>query len=229
MSGRRLSLCERTASVAFRSARVALLSRSERRLRELEDETVSKHKHHEHPPGPADELAAEQTPPAEKAAAESAAPAAQADPAAALRAELQQAKDRELRAHAELENYRKRAHRQIEEERRYANLPLMTELLPVWDNVHRAIDAAQKTPDVAALLHGFRLVADQLAGVLAKHHCLPIAALHEPFDPHRHQAIAQQPSAEYAPNTVLLVTQEGFQLHDRVVRPSQVIVSTATE
>jgi molecular chaperone GrpE len=183
---------------------------------------MSKHKHHEHPPGPADEPAAEQTPPAAPAAASS-------DPAAALRAELQQAKDRELRAHAELENYRKRAHRQIEEERRYANLPLMKELLPVLDNVHRAIEAAEKTPDVAVLLQGFRLVAEQLEGVLARHHCLPIAALHEPFDPHRHQAIVQQPSAEHPANTVLLVTQQGFQLHDRVVRPSQVIVSTASE
>jgi molecular chaperone GrpE len=155
-----------------------------------------------------------------------AAAAKQPDDPPALRAEIEQAKDRELRAHAELENYRKRAHRQIEEERRYADLPLMKELLPVLDNVHRAIDAAQKTPDVASLLQGFRLVAEQLEGALARHHCVPIAALHEPFDPHRHQAIAQQPSAEHPPNTVLLVTQAGFQLHDRVVRPSQVIVST---
>jgi molecular chaperone GrpE len=183
---------------------------------------VWKDKHKPHPPEPA----AEQAPAVD--AVEAAAPA-QPDPAAALRAELQQAKDRELRAHAELENYRKRAHRQIEDERRYANLPLMKELLPVLDNVHRAIDAAQKTPDVDALLQGFRLVAEQLEGALARHHCLPIAALHEPFDPHRHQAIAQQPSAEHPANTVLLVTQEGFQLHDRVVRPSQVIVSTASE
>jgi len=187
------------------------------------------HKHH--PPEPAaDKPAAEQAPtaapPAEKAEA---ATAAQTDPAAALRAELQQAKDRELRAHAELENYRKRAHRQIEEERRYANLPLMRELLPVLDNVHRAIDAAQKTPDVAALIQGFQLVAEQLEAALAKHHCVAIPALHEPFDPHRHQAITQQPSAEHPANTVLLVTQQGFQLHDRVVRPSQVVVSTAME
>jgi molecular chaperone GrpE len=66
-----------------------------------------------------------------------------------------------------------------------------------------------------------------LERVLEQHHCTRIKALHEPFDPHKHQAISQQPSAEYPPNTVLLVAQEGFQFHDRVIRPSQVIVSTA--
>jgi len=144
-----------------------------------------------------------------------------------LRGELEEVKDRSLRAQAELENYRKRAARQMEEERRYASLPLLADLLPVWDNTVRAIEAAEKTPDVAKLLEGFKIVAGQLERVLAAHHCTRIQALHEPFDPHRHQAISQQPSAEYPPNTVLLVAQEGFLFHDRVVRPSQVIVASA--
>ena len=144
-----------------------------------------------------------------------------------LRGELEEVKDRSLRAQAELENYRKRAARQMEEERRYANLPFLADLLPVWDNTVRAIEAAEKTPDVAKLLEGFKMVAGQLERVLTAHHCTRIQALHKPFDPHRHQAISQQPSAEYPPNTVLLVAQEGFLFHDRVVRPSQVIVSTA--
>ena len=143
-----------------------------------------------------------------------------------LRSELEEVKDRSLRAQAELENYRKRLARQMEEERRYANLSLLADLLPVWDNTARAIEAAEKTPDVAKLLEGFKMVAGQLERVLATHHCTRIPALHEPFDPHRHQAISQQPSAEYPPNTVMLVAQEGFLFHDRVVRPSQVIVSS---
>ena len=69
------------------------------------------------------------------------------------------------------------------------------------------------------------MVAQQFEGVLERHHCLRIEALNEPFDPHRHEAVSQQPSNEYAANTVLMVTQTGYQLHDRVVRPSQVIVS----
>jgi molecular chaperone GrpE len=144
-----------------------------------------------------------------------------------LRDELEEVRDRSLRAQAELENYRKRVTRQMEEERRYANLSLLGDLLPVWDNTVRAIEAAAKTPDVATLLEGFKMVAGQLERVLATHHCKRIEALHQPFDPHRHQAISQQPSADYPPNTVILVAQEGFLFHERVVRPSQVIVSSA--
>jgi molecular chaperone GrpE len=101
----------------------------------------------------------------------------------------------------------------------------MGDLLPVLDNVGRAIEAAEKHPDAAGLLEGFKMVARQLADALARHNCTPIPALHEPFDPHRHQAILQQPSAEYPAGTVLAVAQPGYQLHDRVLRPTQVIVS----
>lgn len=143
-----------------------------------------------------------------------------------LREEVAAAQDRALRAQAELDNYRKRVRKEMEDERRYAQLPLLSDLLPVIDNVQRAIQAAEKSPDASGLLAGFKMVAQQLEGVLAKHHCTRIEALHQPFDPHLHAAIMQQPSSEYPANTVIQVTQEGFQLHDRVVRPAQVIVST---
>jgi molecular chaperone GrpE len=100
-----------------------------------------------------------------------AADAAAADEVARLKAELEDVKDRALRGWAELENYRKRAARQIEEERRYAALPLMRDLLPVLDNVKRAVDSAEKNHDVASLLEGIKLVVQQLEGVLARHHC----------------------------------------------------------
>jgi molecular chaperone GrpE len=144
-----------------------------------------------------------------------------------LRKDLEQMTDRALRAQAELENYRRRIARQMDEERRYAGVPLLRDLLPVLDNVRRAIEAAQKSPEAGSLLEGFKMVGRQLEEVLARHECKEIAALGAPFDPHLHEAISQQPSAEHAPGTVLLVTQSGFQLHDRVVRPSQVIVSSA--
>lgn len=140
--------------------------------------------------------------------------------------DLDEARDRLLRAQAELDNYRKRARKELEEERRYANLPLLADLLPVLDNVGRAIQAAEKTPDVAALVEGVKMVAQQMEGVFNRHHCRRIEALHKPFDPHLHQAILQQPSAEYPSGTVLHVAQDGYQVHDRVVRPAQVIVST---
>jgi len=152
-----------------------------------------------------------------------------------LRNDLEAAKDRVLRSQAELENYRKRAAREIDENRRYANLPLMQDLLPVLDNIERAIAAAEqssnsgKGQDVAGLLEGVKLVARQFEETFARHHCLRIGALHLPFDPHLHHAISQQATDEFPPNTVVLVAQPGFQLHDRVVRPSQVLVSRAPD
>lgn len=149
-----------------------------------------------------------------------------ADPIERLKAELSSAKDQTLRALADVDNVRKRARKEMDEVLKYGNLPLMHDLLPVIDNLGRAIEAADKTPDVASLLAGMKMVAQQLQEALARSHCLKISALHQPFDPHRHAALMQQPSAEQAANTVLAVLQDGFQLHDRVIRPAQVVVST---
>jgi molecular chaperone GrpE len=199
---------------------------------------VSKHKadHHEAEHGPpdgakpqaADGAQPQATEPAAKpqAADYCAKPETAQDPQQKLRAELAAAKDGELRAHAELDNVRKRAARELTERLRYANLSLLRDLLPVLDNVDRAIEAGEKSVDAAALLEGFKMVNQQLAEVLNRHHCTRIEALHTPFDPNLHHAIMQQPSEEHPANTVLMVTQNGYQLHDRVVRPSQVIVST---
>jgi molecular chaperone GrpE len=138
---------------------------------------------------------------------------------------LADANDRCLRLQAELENIRKRARRELDDERRYANLPLLRDLLPVADNLARAIDSGEKSHDVERLLEGVKMVAQQLEAVFAKHHCKRIEAVGLPFDPHQHEAIAQQPSGDHPPHTVLAEAQSGFQLHDRVIRPSQVIVS----
>lgn len=144
-----------------------------------------------------------------------------------LRQELEEANDRVLRTQAELENYRKRVARQAEVERRYALMPLVRGILPVWDSMGRAIEAAEKTHDTASLLEGFKMVAGQLESVLATHHCTKIDALEMPFDPNLHEAVFQSPSADRPVNTVVEVAQTGFLLHDRVVRPSQVVVSAA--
>ena len=143
-----------------------------------------------------------------------------------LRQELAEAKDSRLRCQAELDNYRKRVRREMDDERRYAFIPLLRDLLPVLDNLDRAIQAAEKSQESGALLSGVKLVLQQFETVLERHHCRRIEALYAPFDPSLHQAILQQPSEEHPENTVLMVTQAGFQLYDRVVRPSQVIVST---
>jgi molecular chaperone GrpE len=188
-------------------------------------------KHHHSPQDPAKPSAADQEPKPQPAAAPAVPPLSDVIPPAdnavqKLQAELEAAKGRELRCHAELDNYRKRAARELEERLRYANMGLLRDLMPVLDNVQRAIQAAEQKADAAALLEGFKMVDQQLDDVLRRHHCTRIEALHAPFDPNVHHAIMQQPSEEHPANTVLLVAQNGYQLHDRVVRPSQVIVST---
>ena len=152
-----------------------------------------------------------------------------ADELLSIRDELDESKDRVLRLAAELENYRKRVARQREEEQRYANMQLIRDMLPVLDNMQRAIEAAEKSQDDSGLLQGFQMVARLLQGVLKQHHCEIIEALHQPFDPHLHEAVTQQVSDEFPAGTVLAVVQAGYRIIDRVVRPSQVIVSKPSE
>ncbi|MEX2026749.1 MAG: nucleotide exchange factor GrpE [Pirellulaceae bacterium] len=142
-----------------------------------------------------------------------------------LEKDLAEASDRALRIQAELENYRKRMHRELAEERRYAIVPLAKDLLAVVDNLERAIEAAQRSEGREGLLEGVKLVATQLDGVLSQHQCQRIDAEGQPFDPNQHQAIAQEPSDQPA-GTVTRAVQSGYKLHDRVIRPAQVFVSS---
>jgi molecular chaperone GrpE len=133
--------------------------------------------------------------------------------------------ERLLRLQAEMQNLRNRTSREIADERKYAALPVLTDLLPVVDNIDRAIEAAEKSGEAENLLAGFRLVKQQLHTILVRNECVPIPAENEVFDPNIHQAILQQPSADVPAGKVMMVTQQGYKLHDRVVRPAQVIVS----
>ncbi len=139
---------------------------------------------------------------------------------------IEDAKKQALLAQADLENYRKRIEREQQQERRYAGIRLLRDLLPVLDNMQRAIEAAEKTQESAALLEGFKLVIQQLQTMLAQHNCNPIVAVGEQFDPNLHEAVSQMPSEEHPAGTILIETAVGYCLYDRVVRPSQVIVST---
>jgi len=146
-----------------------------------------------------------------------------------LRLELEEAKNRTLRALADLENYRVRVNRQTAEERKYANIDFMRELLPVWDNIGRALDVAAASHSLEALVEGVQMVHQQFLEVLKKYHCEKIEAKFQPFDPNFHASVAQIPSAEHPANTVIEEVQVGFCLFDRVVRPSQVVLSSKSE
>lgn len=148
--------------------------------------------------------------------------------------ELQQAiadRDKYLdswhRSVAEMENVRKRMLREIDQERQYRSLPIVRDLLPVIDNLTRAVQAAEKAQDVEQLVQGIKMVLQQFDETLARHSITPIPTVGEPFDPNLHEAVLQQPNADQPPMTVLMEVEKGFKMHDRVVRPSKVIVSSA--
>jgi molecular chaperone GrpE len=130
-----------------------------------------------------------------------------------------------LLAVADLENYRRRVQKEAEQERRFASLPLARDVLPALDNLHRALDAAKNGGDVNQLVQGVQMVAKQFDEILAKHSVRPINAAGKTFDPNLHQALQQVPTPDKPPMTVLAEYERGYTMHDRVVRPSTVIVS----
>jgi len=139
---------------------------------------------------------------------------------------LQQANDRALRALAELDNYRKRARRELEDTRKYAAIDLMRDMLGVWDDMNRALEAVEKNHNPEAFVEGVRMVHERFARILARHHCTRIEAVGLAFDPNMHESIAQMPSDDVPANSVMYESQTGFKLYDRVVRPAQVVIST---
>jgi len=139
--------------------------------------------------------------------------------------EVAELQDRLLRLQAELDNYRKRSRREYEEAQRYREIDLLRDLLPVLDNVQRAIEAADKTDDVESLRAGFRMTASQIEKLLGSHGCNVIPTDGSVFDPTVHDAIQQQAVPGVAAGTIVGTASRGFTLHDRVVRPAQVIVA----
>jgi molecular chaperone GrpE len=142
-----------------------------------------------------------------------------------LERQVRDAEDRALRAQAELENFRKRSRREHEDALRYREMDLLRDLLPVLDTVQRAIEASEKTADVDALRSGFRMTAQQIEKLLDAHGCKTIETDGRPFDPTVHDAILQQMVPGVSAGTIVGVASRGYRLHDRVVRPAQVIVA----
>jgi molecular chaperone GrpE len=144
-------------------------------------------------------------------------------------AEARENYDRFLRQAAELENFKKRMAREKEETIRYANEGLIKDLLPVLDNLERAIGHAKGGGNGKPLVEGVEMVIRGFLDVLGKHGVTQISALGEPFDPERHEAIAQVESQENKPNTVVEEHHKGYYLLDRLLRPALVSVAKAPE
>ncbi len=147
----------------------------------------------------------------------------------ALRTERDDLRDRFMRALADAENARKRADRDRREAENYGGSKLARDMLPVYDNLRRALDAAtDETRDQdKALIEGVELTLRELTNVLTKHGVKPISpAAGDVFDPQLHQAMFEAPVAGTKAGQIIQVMTEGFLLHDRLLRPAQVGVSS---
>jgi len=189
-----------------------------------------RHKQHEeHPQNPVRED--QPAGPAPEPSPEGQAPAG-AGPAAELQA-LQAERDdllaRLKRLSADYVNYQKRVQRDMEETREFANAELIRDLLGVLDDMERALEAAKANhSEDDPLLAGMQLVYKKALEVLGRYGLQPIQAAGQAFDPARHEAMMQQPSAEHAGPTVLAELQKGYELKGRVLRPARVVISAPT-
>ena len=146
-----------------------------------------------------------------------------------LRRQLDEKHDRLLRALADAENARRRAQREREEFVKYANESLLRDLIPVLDNLDRALDAARAASTAANLVAGVELTQRKLLKVLEQAGVTRYSAVGQPFDPTRHEAIARVVSTEAAPNTVVSERLPGYLLQDRVLRAALVAVAVAPD
>jgi len=142
----------------------------------------------------------------------------------ALEQERDDLKDQLLRARAEFDNYRKRMLREGEQQRKTAAQGLMRGLLPIVDNLERALGHVEDKSD--GFTQGIEMIAKQFAEVLSGQGLELIPSIGEAFDPNIHEALTHQPSEQYPADTVMEEFQKGYRLGEFVLRPSQVVVSS---
>ena len=138
--------------------------------------------------------------------------------------------DRLLRASAEFDNFKKRSSREMEEFRKFANQSLIKEMLSVVDNLELAMNSTNghKTID-KDLLQGLEMTHKEILKVFEKFNVKPIDAKGQPFDPTFHEAVMQEETNDSPKNTVINELQRGYMIHDRLLRPSMVVVAKPKE
>jgi molecular chaperone GrpE len=149
-----------------------------------------------------------------------------------LEAKEQEAKnnyDRYVRQVAEAENFKKRNARERDDAIRFANEALLKDLLPIIDNLERAIAHAAGSNDGNSLVAGVEMILKGFLDVLNKFGVCQISAVGQPFDPAKHEAMAQVESVEHPPNVVMNELHRGYMFRDRLLRPTLVSVSKAPE
>jgi molecular chaperone GrpE len=182
------------------------------------------------------EAAAPSTSAPEKPGPDDTAAAAPVDAAAlahafeSLKAENADLKDRLLRAHAEMENIRKRTEREKSEAHKYAVTRLAKDIVGVSDNFQRALEsvpaeAIDQAPALKSLIEGVAMTERELLNALERHGIRRIDPKGQPFNPHQHQAVMEQPDPSVPAGTVTQVFQFGYMIEDRVLRPAMVVVA----
>ena len=149
------------------------------------------------------------------------------DPIEQLKNEVAEWKDKFLRSKAEQQNIAKRSSNELSEALRYSGTSLLRSIIEVMDDLDRTVEAVGEGEASDSLTEGVRLVRDKLQKILTDHHVEVVAATDCAFDPSMHEALMQQPSADHEPGQVIQQIQKGYRLHDRVLRPAKVIVSSA--
>ena len=146
----------------------------------------------------------------------------------ALQEEIEKLKESVLRTEAEAQNTRRRAEQDVEKARKFALEKFVNELLPVADNLERAIDAGNPEDEAQkGMIEGVELTLKSLQDTLKKFNVEAVNPEGEPFDPQLHQAMSMVPNPDVEPNTVLNVFQKGYTLNGRLVRPAMVVVASA--
>ncbi len=151
------------------------------------------------------------------------------DPAvrlAELEGEVARLKDTVLRSNADQQNQQRRHQREREELRKFATSGLLEDLLPALDSLALGLESASAQTEGRAVAEGFRMAVGQLRGILAGQGLVEVNPVGQPFDPSRHEAVGSEASATAAEGTVLRVARSGWLLHDRVLRPAAVFVSS---
>ena len=141
--------------------------------------------------------------------------------------EAKQTYDRLLRVSAEFENYKKRSAREMAEFKKFSNESLLKEMLPVVDNLERAINSSRddKTAN-NSLIEGVDITLKDILKVFEKFGVKQVESLGKTFDPNFHHAVMQEETGDHPKNTVLKELQTGYIMHDRLLRPAMVVVST---
>ncbi len=147
-----------------------------------------------------------------------------------LEKEAKESYDRFLRVSAEFENYKKRAAREMNDFRKFANESFIKAMLPVVDNLDRAIESSSNDDHAQnSVVEGVNMTLKEILKVFEQFNVRPFESLGKAFDPALHQAVMQEETDDHPENTVLNELQKGYMMHDRLLRPAMVVVSKTKE